>query len=156
MYCAIEEAYNNNTKKGKKRNNKDLESNNSKITSSLSEKSSSKLSIETTPTDYLQPKKQSKEIIAYFPKTKRKKENIWKSTEKKREQDSYNQNCSSFCELKSNQSGSNLTLQSENIKEFFNLNGLGYDMKEILIIILVGIGLIFILDFIVRIGRKVN
>jgi hypothetical protein len=42
------------------------------------------------------------------------------------------------------------------IKEYFDMTNLGYDLKEILIIILAGIVLIFILDLLVKIGRRMK
>lgn len=42
------------------------------------------------------------------------------------------------------------------IKEYFNVTNLGYDLKEILIIILAGIILVIILDLLVKIGRKMK
>ena len=44
----------------------------------------------------------------------------------------------------------------ENIKEYFDVGNLGYDLKELLIIVLAGIILIFILDLLVKIGKRMN
>lgn len=44
----------------------------------------------------------------------------------------------------------------ETIREYFDTANLGYSIKELLIIILAGIILIFILDLLVRIGKKMN
>jgi len=49
-----------------------------------------------------------------------------------------------------------LSCKKENIKEYFDAGNLGYDLKELLIIILAGIILIFILDLLVKIGKKMN
>ena len=46
--------------------------------------------------------------------------------------------------------------QIETFKEYFDTKNLGYTVKELLIIILAGIILIFILDLLVRIGKKMN
>ena len=45
---------------------------------------------------------------------------------------------------------------NQDIKEYFDVMNLGYDLKEILIIILAGIILIFILDLLVRIGKRMK
>ena len=42
------------------------------------------------------------------------------------------------------------------IKEYFDMTNLGYDFKEILIIILAGIVLVFILDLLVKIGKRMK
>lgn len=54
------------------------------------------------------------------------------------------------------QDQSNQVCKKENIKEYFDAGNLGYDLKELLIIILAGIILIFILDLLVKIGKKMN
>lgn len=40
------------------------------------------------------------------------------------------------------------------LKEYFNLDSYGYDIKELLIIIIIGIVLIFFLDLLVKLARK--
>ena len=40
--------------------------------------------------------------------------------------------------------------------EYFDMNNLGYDLKEIFIIILAGIVLVFILDLLVKIGKRMK
>ena len=44
----------------------------------------------------------------------------------------------------------------KDIKEYFDMTNIGYDLKEILIIILAGIVLVFILDLLVKIGRRMK
>lgn len=46
--------------------------------------------------------------------------------------------------------------QKEDIREYFDVDNLGYDLKELLIIILAGIILIFVLDLLVKIGKKMK
>lgn len=46
--------------------------------------------------------------------------------------------------------------KKEDIKEYFTTQTLGYDLKELMIIILAGIVLIFILDLLVKIGKKMT
>lgn len=68
-----------------------------------------------------------------------------------------------YCKTKINQKMKNYfkpaqieNKQPDNIKEYFDQTNLGYDLKELLIIILAGIILIFILDLLVKIGKKMN
>lgn len=72
-----------------------------------------------------------------------------------------------YCKNKINEimkmnSGSNSTKEIElekkdnHINEYFTTQTLGYDFKELMIIILAGIILIFILDLLVKIGKKMN
>jgi len=46
--------------------------------------------------------------------------------------------------------------EKSEIREYFDTKNLGYTIKELLIIILAGIILIFVLDLLVRIGKKMN
>lgn len=46
--------------------------------------------------------------------------------------------------------------QDKNLNEYFSIESFGYSLKELLIIILAGIILIFILDLLVKIGRKMS
>ena len=46
--------------------------------------------------------------------------------------------------------------ENETVFEYFDMAHIGYNLKEILIIILAGIVLIFILDLLVKIGRKMK
>lgn len=44
----------------------------------------------------------------------------------------------------------------DNIIEYFDIQHIGYNLKEVLIIILAGIVLVFILDLLVKIGKKIK
>ena len=50
----------------------------------------------------------------------------------------------------------NLNCKSEesSVKKYFNLESYGYNIKELLIIVIIGIVLIFFLDLIVKLARK--
>lgn len=59
------------------------------------------------------------------------------------------------CDCCNNKVQENFT-DNLNIKEYFDIENLGYSLKELLIIILAGIVLIFILDLFVKIGKKMS
>jgi hypothetical protein len=66
-----------------------------------------------------------------------------------------------YCKTKINEKMRNYykpveTFKQDDKKEYLNINNLGYDLKELLIIILAGIILIFVLDLLVKIGKKMN
>jgi hypothetical protein len=50
----------------------------------------------------------------------------------------------------------NIKPKEDPVFEYFDINHIGYNLKEILIIILAGIVLVFILDLLVKIGKKMR